>query len=219
MHKLMFASCLIMLTSSQVMASDNGLRPYIGLLAGTALTSVNKLSDASGSLNTDFNAGYMVGGVAGITVDTYWLYNIDKIRAELEVGYRSNNLTNMSNASGQSVDMKGTVSIINYMINGYLESSSLLAKDISIDLFLMAGAGLATASIDSISYKGTILVSSSNDTEFAYQGGIGAGYKLTKNFTIDTSYRYLGTVPLKLGGVKAEYGSHNILFGVRYAFR
>jgi len=105
------------------------------------------------------------------------------------------------------------------MVNGYLENNSKLAGEWPITLFITAGAGVATASVKSIAYKNSTIISSSNDTEFAYQGGLGGGYELTKNITFDLSYKYLTTSNFQFGNIKADYGSHNVLLGAKYIFR
>ena len=193
--------------------------PYVGVTIGTPLTSVNKVSDSSGSLTTYFNPGYMAGLTTGITFDSWGRWNIEKIRAEAEIGYRSSGLVRMKNSQGQSVNVDGTVSVTNVMANGYLENTSMVSNDLPVTLFLTAGAGVAMASISSISNQGTTLVASSRDTQFAYQGGLGASYVLTKNITLDTTYKYLGTTDFTFGGIKAAYGSHTILVGARYQFK
>ena len=210
---------MVALFVSPVLAIDRSIYPYIGVTAGTPLTSVTKLSDSSGSLNTDFNPGYMGGLTAGVTFDTGFRWNIERVRTEVEVGYRSSELKRMKNTLGQSANMNGTVSVTNFMLNVYLENLSQLVTDASTTLFLTAGVGAATASISSISYQGTTLVNSARDTQLAYQGGFGAGYELTKNITLDASYKYMATTAFNFAAIKAEYGSHNILLGARYAFK
>jgi opacity protein-like surface antigen len=221
MKKIFLAGCstLLFCATTPASAFDGTTYPYVGITLGTALTSVNKLSDSSGSLNTDFDPGYLAGLTAGVVIDSKLGWNIERIRAEAEVGYRSNDLVKMKNTQGQSATMSGTVSVTNIMLNGYLENTSLITKDASVNLYLTAGVGAAVASISSISYQGATIVKSASDTQLAYQGGLGAGYELTKNITLDASYRYLGTTTFKFAGVNAEYGSHNILLGARYAFK
>lgn len=212
---LVVSLMVLLLTSNLSFAFD----PYLGVTIGTELTSVNKLSDASGSLNTDFNPGYVAGLTTGIAFDSSLGWNLKTIRAEAEIAYRSSDLTKMRNSTGLSASMNGSVSVTSFMLNCYLENTSLLAEKVPLNLFFTIGAGGAVASISSISYMGTVLVNSANDTQFAYQGGFGVGYNLTKNVTLDTTYKYMGTTDFKLAGVNAEYGSHNVLLGLRYTFK
>lgn len=211
------AGSLILVASA--FGSDNFATPYIGIAGGSALTSVNRVSDSSGSLDTDFNPGYLVGVTAGVTFDAKYGMNIDRVRAEIEAGYRSNSLAHMKDSHGQSAKMDGTVSVTNVMLNCYLDNTGMLSSDQPINLFIMAGVGAAKASITPVTYQGATLIRSSSDKQLAYQGGVGAGYNLTKNVTLDAAYKYMGTTTFRFADVNAEYGSHNILLGVRYSFR
>lgn len=207
-------------TSSPAFAAFSDFAyPYLGVTIGSPLTSIRKLSDSSGSLTTDFKPGYMAGVTAGVAFDSWLGWNIERIRAEAEIAYRSSNLTKMTNSKGLSYNASGTVSVTNIMMNGYLENSSMLSRDLPVTVFLTAGAGAAMASISSISYQGKTLVNSASNTQLAYQGGLGAGYELTKKITLDATYKYLGTTAFKFGGINAEYGSHTVLLGARYTFK
>lgn len=211
------AGSLIIVAS--VFGFDNFATPYIGVIGGSALTSVNKVSDSSGSLDTDSNPGYLVGVTAGVTFDAKYGMNIDRVRTEVEAGYRSNTLAHMKDSHGQSAKMDGTVSVTNFMLNCYLDNTGMLSSDQPINLFMMAGVGIAKASITPVTYQGSTLIKSSSDKQLAYQGGVGAAYDLTKNVTLDAAYKYMGTTIFKFADVNAEYGNHNVLLGARYSFK
>jgi opacity protein-like surface antigen len=209
---------LMFLTSAQALAFDDSIRPYIGVIAGSPITSVNRFSDASGAVDAVFNPGILGGLNVGASIDTIWGYNIDRFRLEAEVAYRTNELVSLNNAQGRSTSINGTVSVTNYMLNGYLENSNFVSKETPVSIFLTAGAGAAIATITEISILGRTLVASGKNTQLAYQGGMGVGSELTKNITVDLTYKYMGTAPFKFYGVSAEYSSHNILIGARYMF-
>jgi opacity protein-like surface antigen len=210
---------LMFLTTEQAFAFDDSFRPYIGVIVGSPITSVKKLSDASRAVETEFNPGLLGGLTVGASMDTYWGYNIERLRLEAEVAYRTSELVKLTDAQGQSTSINGTVSVTSYMLNGYLENSNFVTKETPVSLFLTAGVGTAMATISEISYLGSTLVTSGNNTQFAYQGGLGVGSELTKNVTIDLTYKYMGTIPFKFSGVSADYGSHNIHLGARYMFK
>ena len=65
MSKVFLACCILLFYVSPALAFDSNLYPYAGVILGTPLTSVNKLSDSSGSLNTEFNPGFLAGLTAG----------------------------------------------------------------------------------------------------------------------------------------------------------
>lgn len=220
--RTIFSACLTMLifaAFTPALAFDSNTYPYAGITLGSPLTAISKLSDSSASLKTDFDPGYMAGLAAGIAINSQMGWNIERIRVEAEVGYRSNDLLRMRNDDGQRANMDGKLSVTTFMLNGYLENSGTIIREVPINLFLTAGVGAAMASISTISFQGETLVKSATNTQFAYQGGLGAGYELTKHITLETSYKYLGTTKFKFNGVTAEYGSHNVLLGARYAFK
>jgi opacity protein-like surface antigen len=219
MIKIVLVCCLILSLASSAVAIESDVYPYVSATLGSALTSISKLSDSSGSFYTDFDPGYMAGAAAGIAFDTNPGWNIERVRAEAEIGYRSNKLSKLKNSQGQSASVAGTITVINAMLNGYLDNTSLLTSGMPVNIFITAGMGVAVASISNISYQGTTLVKSANDTQLAYQAGLGVGYRLTKKITLDATYKYMGTAPFKFDGIKADYGSHNVLLGARYAFK
>ena len=61
-----------------------------------------------------------------------------------------------------------------------------------------------------------------DDTVFAYQVGIGAGFAVSETVTLDCRYRYLGAedaeFSYQLGDLEVEMASHNITLGLRMAF-
>jgi len=219
MFKIFLLVCLLVSIASSALAFDSGSYPYVGINLGSPLTSINKMSDTTGTLETDFNPGYMAGLVAGLSFEAVQRWNIERIRAEAEVGYRSSELLRVKGSQGLSTNMSGSLTVTNYMLNGYLDNTSAFTKEVPVSLFISAGAGVAVASISSIVYQGATLAKSAQNTQLAYQGGAGIGYELTKLFGIDVTYKYLGTTPFKFAGVKAEYGSHNIMFGAKYSFK
>lgn len=219
MVTLFFACCLMVSLLSPAFAVESDIYPYIGITAGSALTSVRTLSDSSGSLYPVFNPGYIAGVEAGIAYNTNPGLNIDRIRVEAEAGYRTSKLVRMRNAGGHDADMSGTVTVKNLMLNGYLDNTGLTFNDLPVHLFVTAGVGVAAATNSTVSYQGTTIVPSANDTQLAYQGGAGFGYELTNKIIFDATYKYLGTTPFRFADVKADYGSHSILLGARYSFK
>ena len=99
------------------------------------------------------------------------------------------------------------------MVNGYLDFENQTA----LTPYIGAGVGVAKVSANDISIGGVAL-SDEDDTVFAYQLGVGIGYSVTESLIIDLAYKYFATEDPDFEGTKAEYGSHNILFGVRINF-
>lgn len=214
-----FLIFILLLFAAPTYAISSDIYPYVGITLGSALTSINKMSDSSGSLDTVYESGHMAGALAGITFETNPGWNIERIRAEAEAGYRSSELLKFKGTQGQSANLSSTLTVTNYMLNGYFDNLSAFSKEVPAGFFITAGAGIAVASIKPISYQGRTLVNSASNTQFAYQGGAGIGVDLTKSLGVDVTYKYLGTTPFKFAGVKAEYGSHNIMLGVKHSFK
>lgn len=182
---LTICSVIMLLAAAPALANDDSIRPYIGFFAGGSFNPIATLSDSSGAVNTDFNPGLLGGLTVGASMGTNWGDNIERLRVEAEVSYRTNELTQMNNSKSQSASVNGTVSVTNFMLNGYLENPNILTKEMPMSLFLTAGAGAAIASITEISYNSRTLVTSGKNTQLAFQGGMGIGSELTKNITID----------------------------------
>jgi opacity protein-like surface antigen len=60
---------------------------------------------------------------------------------------------------------------------------------------------------------------SDNDSVFAYQVGLGAGYAVTEKVTIDVKYRYFATEDPGFEATELGVTSYNFLFGVRLIFK
>lgn len=210
---------LLMLAISTPKAFASSVYPYLGVTLGSPLTSINKISDSSTTLNTDFDPGLMAGVTAGIAFDAATRFNVDRIRTEVEIAHRSSELASMNNAQGQSGNIGGTLTMTTYMFNVYLDNTDLQSKSPPLNLFITAGIGAAMASITTVSYQNKTLIAASDDTQIAYQGGLGVGIGCSKNIMMDLAYKYMATNPFNFAGVRAEYGSHNMLVSARYAFK
>lgn len=217
--RILLVCCLVLILVSPVLAVEKDFYPYAGLTAGALLTPACRFSDNSGSLDAEFDPGYLAGMQAGVAFDPYIGLNIERVRIEAEVGYRSSNLSRIRNVAGNKTNVNSKLTIKDIMINGYLDNTAMLSKDEPVTLFITAGVGIASASLDTVSYQGIGIINSGNDSQLAYQGGIGVGYGLTSNITFDVTYKYMATAPFRFNDVKADYSSHNIILGLWYAFK
>lgn len=216
--KIILGLIFIFLSATSILAFDSPVRPYIGVIAGSTITPITRFSDVSGAVNIEINPGFLGGLTVGAALDEKIGFNIDRLRLEAEIAYRTSELIGIQDAQGQIANVNGSISMTNFMLNGYLENSGFEINDMPISLFLTAGVGAAIASITEISYRGRILVASGKSTQLAYQGGLGVGSQIAKNTVIDATYKYIGTDPFSFSGVRAEYGSHNLVVGVRHLF-
>jgi opacity protein-like surface antigen len=89
-------------------------------------------------------------------------------------------------------------------------------------IYALLGLGWAEISLDNVSVLGEPFVDD-NNSQLAYQAGLGIGWKLSDHFIFDIGYRYYGTTDpefTKQDGTNLdyEYASHRILAGVRLDF-
>ncbi|MDH3575292.1 MAG: outer membrane beta-barrel protein [Desulfobacteraceae bacterium] len=205
-RKFLFGmGCLfLILSSSIVFAESQGL--YIGGRLGACFLNDSTLSEEGVALTveTEFDTGMVLEGAVG--------YDFGMFRAEGEIGYRKNDVDKFS-AFGLSVEGNGDVDTLSFMINGYFD----IETQSGLTPFIGAGIGYAKISANDWSVGG-IDIGSEDDSVFAYQLGLGLGYSVTKNWIIDIAYKYFATEDPDFEGTEAEYDSHNITIGFRYAF-
>ncbi len=96
-----------------------------------------------------------------------------------------------------------------FLVNGYYD---FFTKS-PITPYLSAGIGFANLKINDLDDFGD-----SSDTVLAYQVGVGLGYAINREVTLDFKYRYFATADPNFDGMDAECGSHNIYVGARYNF-
>ncbi len=183
--------------------------PYRGFYAGLGF-GVNSTTDsglsggASGSI--DFNRGF------GAIIRGGYAYG-NGFRGELELGYRRNNADSLNATS----------------VTGRARSTSLMAN-IYYDLnpggvftpYIGIGLGGARVSFDSIAPVGASSIDDS-DTVFAYQGILGADYRIADQVKLFIDYRYFATQDPDFSnaagsGVGAEYRTHALMVGVRWLY-
>ena len=201
-------SLSLILSSSVLFASDgvNTQGPYFAARLGVCFLEDATLSEEGVpfTVDTEFDTGIGVEAAMG--------YDFGMFRAEGEIGYRKNDVDTFS-ILGVSLVGGGDIDALSFMVNGYLDFENQTA----LTPYIGAGVGVAKVSANDISIGGVAL-SDEDDTVFAYQLGVGIGYSVTESLTIDLAYKYFATEDPDFEGTKAEYGSHNILFGVRINF-
>lgn len=95
--------------------------------------------------------------------------------------------------------------------------------------YLTAGAGVSRNKTGSVTRGPTALtLDGDTTTELAWQAGVGVGYALAANWTLDVGYRYLDAGSFKSGdrasngtsgnAISGDLRSHVALLGIRYSF-
>ena len=175
--------------------------PYFSGNLGITMPTDSDVSDGGFSAEISYDAGFAIGGALG--------YNFGVGRLEAELGYKTADIDEVSANGLGSASVNGDLSVLSLMGNGYFDFN----LNPTVKPYVMAGIGMANVTLDS-----NDLDVDDSDSVFAYQVGAGVGFALNKKVTLDISYRYMGTEDAKIDGVDVEYGSHNILAGVRVQF-
>ncbi len=193
---------------------------YFDLRGGLTSLSDSDLSSPAFlglPVEAEFDNGFGIEGAAGYE-------HSSGFRGELALGFRNNDLDDITvsgiSASSAGINVGGQVEAVSIMGNGYY------AFDVGAGFKPFIGAGLGVAFLDAeveLSHPsfGTI-TESADDTVFAYQGIAGVEYEiLTDSGTIalGVRYSYFATTDPEFSilgsNVEAEYGTHNVMFGVR----
>ncbi|MFC1515627.1 outer membrane protein [Thermodesulfobacteriota bacterium] len=207
--RLHFFICLFFLLSSSVVFAYEGVEsqgPYVGINLGASFLNDATLTEKGFPITAEVESetGLLIEGSVG--------YDFGPGRAEVEIGYRKNDIDNFSGV-GISVTGTGDTSALSFMFNGFfdIENQSIFTP------FLLAGIGFAKVSADDVAIAGTVL-GSEDDTVFAYQFGLGVGMAATDKVHIELEYKYFATSDPDFGLFESEYSSHNILLGLRFVF-
>ncbi|MSP82155.1 MAG: OmpA family protein [Alphaproteobacteria bacterium] len=186
-------------------AQDRGF--YVGLGAGLNLPA--DIAIDGGAIATDADAGYG-GGAVGALGFAYG----NGFRTELEVGYRTNSVDDLSGVAGGS----GDVDAMTIMVNAYygLENESRLTP------YVGGGVGWLNLDFSGVTPVGGLTLSDNGD-EIGYQGIAGVGYEVAPQVDLFAEYRYLGAfgdvgVATNAGAnVSADYAAHSFMVGLRFS--
>ena len=176
--------------------------PYISGNLGLVLVNDSDVTDAYGDdAEISFDAGYSLSAAIGNAYENGG-------RAEVEFGYRANDIDDIKVPGYGSASISGDVSAMSLMANGYYD----FKPDNKLSPFIGAGIGMAYVEGD-IDYLG-----SENDYVFAYQASLGVSIDVTQSTKFDAQYRFFGTDDPDFDGLEAEYTTHNLMIGFRQSF-
>jgi opacity protein-like surface antigen len=155
----------------------------------------------SGEFTFDTGAGFL--GALGSS-------NEGNGRVEIELGYRENDFDEIKFDGIGKTDIDGDISSLSLMGNAYYDFST----EGGFPLFIGVGIGAASIEAD----LDIDDVDSEDDTVFAYQFIFGGSFATSNAFSVDLQYRYFATDDPEFDGVDAEYGTHNVMIGLRQSF-
>ena len=187
---------------------------YGSFNAGVAKSADGNMTISGvGSAELEYDTSFTVGGAIG-----YRLGESGDYRVEGEVAYQNNEVDRIGNNSlpfdpGGGVISSMEFSMLTFLLNGYIDFNYGSA----FSWFFTGGFGFAR-----IDGEMTVdgVTDDEDDTVFAYQAGVGAGYAVTETVTLDCKYRYLSTEDFNIEGGHVEVASpsHSITAGIRVAF-
>lgn len=199
MKKVVVLTALLM--SSFAVGAMAAEGPYLSGNLGITMPTDSDVSEAGISGEISYDAGFAIGAALG--------YNFGVGRVEGEIGYKTADADEIEVDGLGSASIDGDMSVFSVMANGYID----LNASPTVKPYLMAGIGMANVALDSNDVD-----VDDDDTVFAYQVGAGVGFALNNKVTLDIGYRYMGTEDPEIEGTDVEYGSHNVLAGVRVQF-
>ncbi|HEV2677952.1 MAG TPA: OmpA family protein, partial [Aliidongia sp.] len=193
--------------------------PYVGAAGGGSF--LNDISPNGGGADTksQYDNGYVGLGTVG------WGFG-NGFRAELEGGYRRNDLRGVRGSTGGNGGALGTESV---MVNGLydIDPGMFGVQSYGFMPHVGVGVGWARPRFDhASSYNGNVV--SGKDDLLAYQGIAGVDYAVAPHIKLSLDYRYLGTQNGTFNSspgltgfgspTRSSIEDQAVTFGVRYEF-
>lgn len=185
---------------------------YLGLEGGWNYENNQNLrTNPSAGASARFDNGLAAGVNGGYSY-------ANGLRPELELDWRRNDVRKLQTPIG-GVDASGFDAAYTGFGNLWydLKGQGVFAK---LHPYIGGGAGFARLGLRHYDVAGPLL--SGYDSVFAWQGGAGLGYDLSRNLSVSLDYRYVqtdrGHYEGSVGRADSRYRASSALFGVRYTF-
>jgi opacity protein-like surface antigen len=196
-----FAAGMMMALAGAARADEPG--PYVGIGLGGNFLPDAPLRGGTVSNQATYDTGWATIGSVGLALDRNW-------RAEVEVGYRRNDVNSVRGGTG----------------GGEANSLSALGN-VLYDIDLGSGwTPYIGAGVGALRYRASGLRTSAgglndDDVVLAYQGIVGLSYTITPNSRFFVDYRYLHAEDPSVrdsagNGLRTEYRSSTVLLGLRF---
>ena len=206
LFKLLTVALLIGMVSSSAWAQSNTyLSGYIGPMfrpdAGTNISGLR-----TGSFDLDYDAGILLGGSVGVTLDNHF-------RVEGELAYRGSTTDDSQFFPAGGEMHIGALSI---MANGFYD----LDLNSPITPFFGVGVGLAFIRGAEENIFGSD--DTDSDVALAYQLMAGLSYNLSPKANLFAGYRYFDTSNYDINtfatNFDSSFESHELMIGARFKF-
>lgn len=137
-----------------------------------------------------------------------------EVDLEVELSHRKPDITSIVPTGGVKSDMGGEIRTDAAMINAYYNFDTRWAAR----PFVTGGLGIAFQNGEFDDTAGVTRDASDSDMGLAWQVGGGVKYRMKKDLSFTTSYRYFATSGLDFGTTHIDYGSHEFRLGIEYDF-
>lgn len=189
-------------------ASYGGQEMYMSGRLGISMPDDSDVNfDDGTSANFEFENGVAIAYAIGGAVN-------ERMRIETEVGYQKNDLDKASVAGVGSGNVNGDSSSLSLLMNGYYD----FVNDSPITPFFTMGLGLARVEVSNITDDAGGIITSDDDSVFAYQFGTGLSWAFADQMLLDFTYRYFATSDPNFEISTTEFQSNNFYIGFRTKF-
>lgn len=210
--------------AAAVSAQANAEGFYVRGFGGYSALDDLKFDTALGSVRSDMEGGFNVGGATGIEtrlLDHLGLPATVGSRVEVEYSYRENDVDTHRIGGARLAPSSGNFNAHTVMANFLIDFN----KQSPLNFYAGGGLGVAFVNLKNFSGAGND-VFNDDDTTFAFQGIAGVEYKIDTHWSVFGEYRYLGMTDPKVtlfpgaGGVRRsiDIDAHNVGGGIRYRF-
>ena len=209
------SAAVLSLLSALPLVASAGDGPYIGVEGGYNYQNPQNLrTDPSTGASDKFDAGF----VGGLTLGYASKYGF---RPELELDYRRNDVRKLITPLGDTTDVSGFDNAYTGFGNLWYDFKAPTGLFSTVHPYIGGGVGVARVGLRNLKVGGSPIINDF-DTVFAYQGGAGVGFDLTRNLTASVDLRYVESLrgSYDAGGtdVRARYRASSALLGIRYSF-
>jgi len=190
---------------------------YIAARIGAAFADDTEFGVLGTTVTNDYDTGWVGSAAVGTQFDLGGF----RPRAEIEMGYLSNEVDSHDVAGigrFEGDDAFGKTNVFFGLVNGYLDFLEGPLKP-----YVSAGLGFGHVDFDNhgITAVGTAMDDSA--TGFAWQVGAGISYAFTPQTTMELGYRYFSVENVGLVAVDGtesdvDIHSNQVMLGLRYAF-
>ena len=145
---------------------------------------------------------------SGLTYGVAGGMDSGNMRLEVEGFYQKNDIDTLTLTGLPPAPVTGDTSLLAFLVNGFYD----FENDSAFTPFVGGGIGygIASQTLAGVDFDAVV---------FVYQVGGGVGFAVSDTVSLDAVYRYIGTTTIEFDATSEfEYGSHNLLAGVRIYF-